>query len=319
MDGRRNQRSEPRTKPFVSPLPEIGATCPRCPRTDFGFDHRSQDTGHRAQIRACANVEKVRRHQQAAGDTPPHRPRFQTSERTRLRTTSPWRGPRDAMRCASFIGLTNGTGLLVFPVVIVRGPSAHGAINRVQRSARFATARRAKADSILHGFGLPATHLAAIVVQFMAWHPARMAPLDPILDPRPDSAEPEALVRASMLLPNPPAIRWGSAVAFPYSDKMRSVNATDDKPLSREKSGACISQRSEKCCSASPRITTTSPKIPRRLSSSSAIRSCYSAVGPQALGFLFRQDLGFLENRCGTISPRWGGGAAWCSSTRVVS
>jgi hypothetical protein len=27
-------------------------------------------------LRACADVEKVRRHQQAAGDTPPHRPRF---------------------------------------------------------------------------------------------------------------------------------------------------------------------------------------------------------------------------------------------------
>src|ERR1700730_4046739 len=71
MDGWRYQRSEPRTKPFVSPLPEIGATCPRCPRADFRRDQRSQDSWHRAQIRACANVEKVRRDQQITGDTPP--------------------------------------------------------------------------------------------------------------------------------------------------------------------------------------------------------------------------------------------------------
>src|SRR5215472_16364109 len=71
MDGWRNQRSEPRAEPFIPALSEIGATCPRCSRADFRRDHRSQDAGHWAQIRACANVEKVRRDRQAAGDTPP--------------------------------------------------------------------------------------------------------------------------------------------------------------------------------------------------------------------------------------------------------
>src|ERR1700745_3272942 len=71
MDGWRDQRSEPRTEPFVSPLPEIRATRPRCSRADFRRDQRAQDSWHRAQIRACANVEKVRRDQQITGDTPP--------------------------------------------------------------------------------------------------------------------------------------------------------------------------------------------------------------------------------------------------------
>src|SRR5438128_55607 len=71
MDGWSDQRSEPRTEPFVSPLPEIRATRPRCPRADFRRDHRSQDSGRRAQIRACGNVKEIRGDQQAAGDTPP--------------------------------------------------------------------------------------------------------------------------------------------------------------------------------------------------------------------------------------------------------
>src|SRR5215831_5172473 len=71
MDGWRDQRSEPRAEPFIPALSEIGATCPRCSRANFRFDHRSQDAGYWAQIRACANVEKVRRDQQAASDTPP--------------------------------------------------------------------------------------------------------------------------------------------------------------------------------------------------------------------------------------------------------
>src|SRR5260370_33822548 len=71
MDGWRDQRSEPRTEPFVTPLPETRATCPRCARADCRRDQRAQDSWHRAQIRACANVEKVRRDQQITGDTPP--------------------------------------------------------------------------------------------------------------------------------------------------------------------------------------------------------------------------------------------------------
>jgi hypothetical protein len=54
-----------------SPLPEIRATRPRCPRADFRRDHRSQDSGHRAQIRACGNVKEIPGDPQAAGDTPP--------------------------------------------------------------------------------------------------------------------------------------------------------------------------------------------------------------------------------------------------------
>src|SRR6516162_9421669 len=71
MDGWCDQRSEPRTEPLVSPLPEIRATCPQCTRADFRRNHRAQNSWHRTQIRACANVEKVRRDRQAAGDTPP--------------------------------------------------------------------------------------------------------------------------------------------------------------------------------------------------------------------------------------------------------
>src|SRR5580704_4543466 len=71
MDEWCDQRRTPRTEPFVSPLPEIDATCPRCSRADFRRDHRSQDAGHRAQIRACGNVKEIRGDPQAAGDTPP--------------------------------------------------------------------------------------------------------------------------------------------------------------------------------------------------------------------------------------------------------
>src|SRR5215467_14786962 len=100
MDGWRNQRSEPSTEPFVSPPPEIGATSPRCSRADFRRDHRSQDSGHRAQIRACGNVKEIRGDQQAAGDTPPGGVGAKDREMVLLAT---W----------------------VFPVVIIRGRSAH--------------------------------------------------------------------------------------------------------------------------------------------------------------------------------------------------
>src|SRR5580704_15176201 len=71
MDGWRDQRSEPRTEPFIPALSEIGTSRPRCSRADFRCDHRPQDSWYRAKIRACGNVEEIRGDQQIAGDTPP--------------------------------------------------------------------------------------------------------------------------------------------------------------------------------------------------------------------------------------------------------
>src|SRR6516162_341224 len=73
MDGWRDQRSELRAEPFIPALSEIGTSRPRYSRADFRFDHRPQDSWYRAKIRACGNVEKVRRDRQAAGDTPPEK------------------------------------------------------------------------------------------------------------------------------------------------------------------------------------------------------------------------------------------------------
>src|SRR5580704_19651848 len=114
MDGWRDQRSEPRTEPFIPALSEIGTSRPRCSRADFRCDHRPQDSWYWAKIRACGNVEEIRGDQQAAGDTPPGGVGAKDRERGSLVSAEPQlpertKAPIDWYRRTSGSNLTLGT------------------------------------------------------------------------------------------------------------------------------------------------------------------------------------------------------------------